>query len=141
MIFNPSHVAQTVSPFKVAVYVFAASQIVSIPIGYSIIAAAVAGGGCAACNHMPESIREKAGEKYAHAKQLLREHLAKASRKVRHSTRHAAIRIKRIFVNGVLIILIWAAFVGESFRQFVETVRLCVQVCSGEQEQVIAEAM
>ena len=85
MIFNPSHVAQTVSPFKVAVYVFAASQIVSIPLGYSVVVAVVAGGGCAAYNRVPESIREKAGGKYAHAKQLLREHLARASRKVRHA--------------------------------------------------------
>ena len=141
MTLNPSQAAKTVSPFQVAVYVFAASQIVSIPLGYSIISAAVAGGGCAAYNHMPNSIRGKAGGKYAHAKQLLREHLARASRKVRHATRHVAIRIHRIVANGVLIILIWAAFAGEAFHQFVETVRLCIKVCSGEQVPVFAEAM
>ena len=133
---NQSHPARTVSPLNVAVYLFAGSQIIAVPLPHAVLAAAAIGGGYALYLRLPEPIREKVGSKYAEAKQLLRGHLAEASRKINQSTRHAAIRIRKIISNGVLIILIWAAFIGESFHQFVETIRLCAQVWVGGRESV-----
>jgi hypothetical protein len=138
MTSNSSHAARTVSPINVAVYVFAASQIIAIPLPHAIIAAAAIGGGYAAYQHLPESFREKAGGKYAQAKSLLREHLNRASCKIKQRTRHAVIRIQKFVANGVLIVLILAAFVGETFRQFVEMISLCAEVCAGAQEPLFA---
>jgi len=136
MTSNSSHPAQPMSPFNVAVYAFAASQVIAIPLGHAVLAAAAVGGGYAVYTRLPEPFREKAGTQYAHAKELLRERFARASCKISQTTRHAAIQIQRIINNGVLIILIWAAFAGESFRQIVETVRLSTQVWAGGQEPV-----
>jgi hypothetical protein len=79
MTSTPSLTARTVSPINVAVYVFAATQMIAIPLSHAVIAAAAIGGGYAAYQRLPESVREKAGGKYSQAKQMLREHLAKAS--------------------------------------------------------------
>jgi hypothetical protein len=132
MISNPSHAARTLRPLTVAICVFAATQIVSIPIGHGALVAVAVGGGCVAYNRLPESFREKVDSKYARVKQLLRERFAHASSKVQHTARSAAVQIQRIVANGVLIILIWAAFTGEALRQFVETIKLSAQVCGGE---------
>jgi hypothetical protein len=138
MTLNPSPAARTAPPFKTAVIVFAAAQIATVPVGHGIVLAAVVGGGCVAYNCLPESFREKVDSKYARAKQLLRERFAQASGKVRHTARCAAIRIQRIVANGVLIILIWAAYASESWCQFVETIRASLEVCSGKSVFAVA---
>src|SRR5271154_1635734 len=119
MTSNPSPAARTVPPFKTAVIVFAATQIASVPVGHGVVIAAVVGGGCVAYNHLPERFRAGVDSRYARVKQLLRERFARASFRVRHTTRRGVIRVQQFVTNGVLVVLIWIAFAGESWRQFV----------------------
>ena len=130
---NQSHPARTVSPLNVAVYVFAGSQILSIPLPHAVLAAAAIGGGYALYLRLPEPIREKARSQYDSVKSILRERFDAAADKVRQTSQRTRIRVQRIVSNGVLVILIIAAFAGETFRNFAETIRLCAQVCAGEQ--------
>jgi hypothetical protein len=127
-----------VPPFKTALIVFAATQVVSVPLGHGVIVAAVVGGGCVAYNHLPERLRASVDSRYARVKQLLRERFARASFRTQHTTRRVVVRVQQFVTNGILIVLIWTAFAGESWRQFVETIRATFEVCSGK--SVFAEA-
>ena len=135
---NPIHTARTVSPFNVAVYAFAASQIVSITLPHAVIAAAAIGGGYAVYKRLPEPVREKARTKYGAVKSMLQERFAQANRKIKDTARETRIRIQQIVAIGTVIILIWTAFIAETFRNFIETFRVCSEVWTDGQEPVFA---
>ena len=139
-LFSTPETALNISPITVGIYIFAASQFVPISLPHAVIAAAAIGGGCAVYRRLPEPVREKARTKYDAVKSLLQERFAQANCKIKDTARETRIRIQQIVANGTVIILIWAAFIGETFRNFIETIRVCSEVWTDGQEPVFAMA-
>jgi len=138
--FNTSETASNVSPITVGIYIFATSQFIPISLPHAVIAAVAIGGGYAAFRRLPEPVREKVRTKYGAVKSLLQKRFAQANRKIKDTARETRIRVRQIIANGTVIILIWAAFIVETFRNFIETVRVCSEVWTGGQEPVFAMA-